>query len=80
MNDRRRCTCHDEPMVLKGAGELTCAIKRRASNAQHTARSNRRRIFACGRYLGTENRFPAPREAVAQFARELIEQHRKESL
>lgn len=48
--------------------------KGRAADARHNAR----RIFVGETYVGTESRFPAPREAVAQFARELIEQHRKE--
>jgi hypothetical protein len=41
------------------------------------ARTNARRIFVGRTYVGTENTYPAPREAVAQFARELIEQHKE---
>lgn len=49
--------------------------KGRAADARHNAR----RIYVGGTYVGTESTFPAPREAVARFARGLIEQHRKET-
>jgi hypothetical protein len=52
--------------------------KGRAAAARHHAKNNPRRIFVCNTYIGTENAYPAPREAVAQLARELIERHRKE--
>jgi len=51
-----------------------CAVKANAAQSKQ----NPRRIFVHRTYLGTENRFPAPRAAVEQFARELIERHRKE--
>lgn len=50
-----------------------------AAGKASDARTNARRIFVGKTYIGRENQFPAPRDAVAQFARELIEQHRKES-
>jgi hypothetical protein len=77
MSERPDCRCHGEPMrrAKHSNGGWRCAVKQRA----HDARTNPRRIHVGRTYIGTESLYPAPREAVAQFARELIEQHKKEA-
>jgi hypothetical protein len=74
---RPSCVCHGVPMRPRNdriTNPWRCAVK--ANVAQ--SKQNPKRITVGRTYLGTENRFPAPREAVVQFARGLIEAHRKE--
>lgn len=51
----------------------------REANPEKVKEGNDRRISVGKTYIGREGRFPAPREAVEQFARELIEGHRQEA-
>lgn len=71
MPERPACRCHGEPMrrATHSNGGWRCAVKQRA----HDTRTNARRIFNHDTYLGTENQFPAPREAVMAFAQNLKE-------
>lgn len=55
-------------------------IERRRARQREFARvTNARRIRLGRTYLGTENQFPVPREAVVAFARNLRRIHRGES-
>lgn len=71
----RLCACHGEPLqrdgTRRGYQEWRCRVKKAVRNA----RTNPTRISLGDTYLGTENQFPVPREAVLAFAQNLKEAH-----